>query len=278
MKKKLITIVLASCTLLSLAACDFKDGIPSISSASETTTEETSTTAESETTAEETTTSEETVTSEETTTEESTEVTETTALESTTETTVKPVGKTTVTDAYKRSFSLKYYGKFTTRYPKITIDGVSTDDINKEISKKFGPIAKKNESVVKYSYYIGKDYVSILITLTLEAGFEGDDYYVYNVSRVTGKKLSKSEMLSVLGMDANTFKSKVTSGVKKFWKSNIPEYKKEKAAKKLYNKAVASKSINSAVPFVNSKGKKCFLLRQMKTPTQFEYMDIYGTI
>lgn len=281
--------LLASCTMLSMAACDLKDNIPSSSNTSQnTSTEETTTTTEIETVPEETTSSVETTTSEETTTEETTteettaeettKVTETALSESTTGTTAKPIGKTTVSNAYKRTFSKKYYGKFTTRYPKITIDGVSTADINKEISKKFGPIAKKNEGVVKYSYYIGKEYVSILFTVNLEAGLEGEDYYVYNVSRVTGKKLSKSEMLSLLGMDSNAFKSKVTAKVKKWWASNIPEYKKEKSAKKLYDKAIASKSINSAVPFVNSKGKKCYLLRQMKTPTQFLYIDIYGTI
>ena len=104
------------------------------------------------------------------------------------------------------------------------------------------------------------------------------NYYVYNVSRVTGKKLSKAEMLKLLGMKDSAFKSKVTSGVKKWWNDNILKTDKTAATKKLYNKAIASKSINSAVLYVNSKGKKCFLLRQMKAPTQFTYNDIYATI
>ena len=85
-------------------------------------------------------------------------------------------------------------------------------------------------------------------------------------------------MLKCLNMKDSAFKSKVTSAVKKWWTTNIPNYSKNKSDKEMYNKAIASKSINSAVPYVNSKGKKCFLLRQMKAPTQFTYNDIYATI
>ena len=85
-------------------------------------------------------------------------------------------------------------------------------------------------------------------------------------------------MLSLLGVKSTTFKSKVTSSVKGWWNKNVPDYKKNKSYKSMYDKAVASKSINSAVPYVNSKGKKYYLLRQMKTPGQSEYIDIVGTI
>ena len=282
MNKKMIAVLMASCTLLSMAACDLKDIFPS----SETTTSETTTSETTEMTTEETTT-EETTTSEETTTESTTEPTETETSETTAETTAestaattaaKAIGKTTVTNAYSRTFSVKNHGKFTTKYPKVTIKGVSTSAINKEIANKFGPIAKKNEGVVKYSYYIGKTYVSIFVTVNLDAGMEGSDYYVYNVSRETGKKMTKAEMLKVWNMQDSAFKSKVTAAVKKWWTTNIPNYSKNKSDKDMYNKAIASKSINSAIPYVNSKGKKCFLLRQMKAPTQFTYNDIYTTI
>ena len=85
-------------------------------------------------------------------------------------------------------------------------------------------------------------------------------------------------MLKLLGVSGSSFNSKVKSGVKKWWNNNILKNDKSSATKKQYNTAIASKSINSAVPFVNSKGKKCFLLRQMKAPTQFVKNDIYMTI
>lgn len=280
MNKKIIAILMASSTLLSLAACNTTTSATSVT----TLPPETTAMSVTETTTEETTTSEETTT-EETTTEETTaetseskatEATETTA-ETSAKATTKTIGKTTVANAYSRTFKIKK-DKFTTKYPKITIKGVSTSAINKEIADKFGPIAKKNESVVKYSYYIAKNYVSIFVTVNLDAGKEGNEYYVYNVSRVTGKKMTKAEMLKVWNMKDSAFKSKVTSGIKKWWTTNIPNYSKNKKDKEMYNKAIASKSINSAVPYVNSKGKKCFLLRQMKAPTQFVNNDIYATI
>lgn len=275
MNKKILAILMASCTLLSLAACNSKKPTPSSEITTVTTT--TSETTTEETTPEETTT-EETTASEETTTESTTETeAPVTTKESTAATTARTLGKTTVTNAYSRSFTAGKQ-KFTTKYPKVTIKGVSTSAVNKEIADKFGPICKKNDSVVKYTYYVAKNYVSIFVTVNLDAGKDGCNYYVYNVSRETGKKLTKAEMLKIWNMKESAFKSKVTAAVKKWWTTNIPNYSKNKSDKDMYNKAIASKSINSAIPYVNSKGKKCFLLRQMKAPTQFTYNDIYTTI
>ena len=285
MNKKITAILLASCTMLSLAACNVSKPTPASSvtaTAPETTaiseTETTASETEETTTAEETTTEE--TTSEETTAAQTSETSETTSATTTTKAatpTPKAIGKTTVTNAYSRTFKVGKT-KYTTKYPKVTIKGVSTSAVNKEIANKFNSIAKKNDSVIKYSYYVGKNYVSIFVTVNIEAGKDGWNYYVYNVSRVTGKKLNKSEMLKIFNMKDSSFKSKVTSGVKKWWTTNVPDYKKNKSDKELYNKAIASKSINSAIPFVNSKGKKCFLLRQMKAPTQAGNNDIYATI
>ena len=285
MSKRIIAVFMMACMLFSLAACNGTGLIPGNQSTTTTTVMETSapetSESEQETTTEET---EDTSVTEETSEETTSEETSATS-ETTTETTAKPatptpkpIGKTTVSNAYSRTFTIKNNGKFTTKYPKVTIKGVSTSAINKEIAKKFSSIAKKNQSVVSYSYYIGKKYVSILVKVNLDAGKDGNEYYAYNISRVTGKKLSKSEMLKLLGVSGSSFNSKVKSGVKKWWNNNILKNDKSSATKKQYNTAIASKSINSAVPFVNSKGKKCFLLRQMKAPTQFVKNDIYMTI
>ena len=286
MSKRIIAVFMLAGMMLSMAACNGTGLIPGMETTSGATTISLPVTSETSESSQETTTevTEET-TSEETTTEETTteETTSETTSETTTETTKaatptpKPIGKTTVTNAYSRTFTIKNQGKFTTKYPKVTIKGVSTTAVNKEIAKKFGPIAKKNDSVVKYSYYIGKKYVSILVTVNLDAGKDGNEYYAYNISRVTGKKLSKSEMLKLLSVSSSTFNNKVKNGVKNWWSTNILKNDKSSKTKKQYNAAIASKSINSAVPFVNSKGKRCFLLRQMKAPTQFVNNDIYMT-
>ena len=278
MNKKITALLMASCTLLSLAACNHNPDVATskgtffteVPLTSETTVSETTAEEPEETTSERITTASDSETDEPETSEEQTEKTSATAA--------KAAGKTTVSDAYKRSFTIKKNGKFTTKYPKVTIKGVSTSEINKEIADKFAPIAKKDESVVKYTYYIGDNFVSLFISVNLDAGKDGSDYYVYNVSRTTGKKLNKSEMLDILDMKDSAFKSKVTEGITNWWNTNIPNYKDGDESKELYNKAIAAKSINSAVPFVNSKGKTCFLLRQMKAPTQSGDNDIYAAI
>ena len=278
MNKKITAILMASCTLLSLAACNHSPEVSSskgtffteVPLSSETTVAETTSEEPEETTSERITTASDKETDETEPSEEETEKTSATAS--------KAAGKTTVSDAYKRSFTIKKKQKYTTKYPKVTIKGVSTSEINKEIADKFAPIAKKDESVVKYSYFIGDNFVSIFVTVNLDAGKDGSDYYVYNVSRITGKKLNKSEMLDILDMKDSAFKSKVTEGITNWWNTNIPSYKEDDSSKELYNKAIAAKSINSAVPFVNSKGKTCFLLRQMKAPTQAGDNDIYAAI
>ena len=262
MSKRIIAVFMLAGMMLSMAACNGTGLIPGMETTSGATTISLPVTSETSESSQETTTevTEET-TSEETTTEETT--TEETTSETTSETTTETTKAATPTP--------------NTKYPKVTIKGVSTTVVNKEIAKKFGPITKKNDSVVKYSYYIGKKYVSILVTVNLDAGKDGNEYYAYNISRVTGKKLSKSEMLKLLGVSSSTFNNKVKTGVKNWWSTNILKNDKSSKTKKQYNAAIASKSINSAVPFVNSKGKRCFLLRQMKAPTQFVNNDIYMT-
>ena len=287
MSKRIIAVFMLASMLCSMAACDATSLIPGQQNKTPVTSSvvqtSATTTAEQTTTTEETT--EETTTAEETTAEETTKEETTTTASETTEATTKaatptpkPIGKTTVTNAYSRTFTIKNNGKFTTKYPKVTIKGVSTSAVNKEIANKFGPIAKKNESVVKYSYYIGKKYVSIMVTVNLDAGKDGSEYYVYNISRVTGKKLTKNEMLKLVNVKSSAFDKKVKAGVKKWWDTNILKNDKSSKTKKMYNNAIAAKSISSAVPFVNSKGKTCFLLRQMKAPTQAGENDIYAVI
>ena len=285
MSKRIIAVLMISGMMLSMAACNGASFLPVKETSSATTTtialpstsETTEDTTAEETTTEETTTEETTseeTTTEETTTEETTTTSETTKAATPTP---KPIGKTTVSNAYSRTFKDKVQGKFTTKYPKVTIKGVSTAAVNKEIANKFNKIAKDNEYYISYSYYIGKKYVSILITVHPDLSTDGEEYYVYNISRVTGKKLTKAEMLNLLNIKSGTFNTKVKKAVKKWW-SDILKDDKTSKTKKMYNNSIASKSINSAVPYVNSKGKTCFLLRQVKAPTQFVYNDICGKI
>ena len=183
------------------------------------------------------------------------------------------IGKTKVMDAFKKSFKTMYYGKVTSSYPKIIIDGVDTSAINNEISKKLKKVSKKNKS--EYYYYIGEDYVSILIEVTHDVDWMEYDHYIYNISRVTGKKMSREEMLGSLGVKSSDFNSRVKKQIVKQWET-INKYDKTAATKKLYKKAISKKTLNSAIPYANEKGKLCYFIKGMEMPAGAAYVDSYG--
>lgn len=274
--KSVISVALLLAMTAGIAGCDFmkpKKKAPAVittPATSATTTEATTVPTESETEPTEPETSETT-----------TEQTSLTTLPTTSETTKKPTPtpvvyrKATVANAYKRSFK-KNKKTLTTAYPKITVQGKSTKAINNEIAKKFKSIAKKNTSRVSYSYYIGKKYVSLLITVELEAGkSDFKEYYAYNVSRKTGKKLSRKEMLKLLGVSSSTFNKKAKAGIKKMWKQYEKDTSPEK--KKMYDASLATKKLNTGIPYVTSKGKKAYLVRQIEVPGQNSHVDVTGT-
>ena len=183
------------------------------------------------------------------------ETTETTT-ESTPETTPTPtptptpvpIGKTTVTAAKKKKYS-NDFGSGTSRIPKVTIEGVDTSAINKEISKFCNEFYKYD--VVEYSYYIGKTYVSIFISIGFNDG--GGTEKVYNISRRTGKKMSRAEMLKELGISSKKFNSRVKKAIKKYLKGDL------KPSSKAYKKAISNKTLNKTTPYSDSKGKLCYI-------------------
>ncbi|MBR1906096.1 MAG: hypothetical protein IJ819_06500 [Clostridiales bacterium] len=236
--------------------------------ASVTTTEETTeATSETEETTEETTTEE--TTTEETTTEETTKKATPTPIP-------ESDAKTTVKDQYKRGF--KVNGKtLYTHIPQVIIEDVDTKAFNAEVLKKFQDIAKKNDSRVYYSYFVGKKAVSLYITIELESGnSQQKNFYVYNCSRTTGKKLSREEMLKIMGVSSSTFNSKVKNAIKNMWKKN---YGKDTSAEKktMEKNSLKTKMINSAIPYVNKNGKKAYLVRQIEVPGQMSHIDLHGT-
>ncbi len=194
----------------------------------------------------------------------------------TNQTTAENSGLATVSiyNAYKRSFKS---GKKTykTQYPKIMIANVNTTKVNKEIADKFKPIAKKNNSRVGYTYYVRKYLISVVVFVEKTPGnSKTRDYYVYNVSRINGKKLTRAQVLKSLGMKETTFNTKVKASLQNYWKDN---FKKDTSAEKkeMEKKSYTTKSLNSAMPYMNTNGKISYVLRQVETPNG--KVDIYGT-
>ena len=286
--KLVISIMIVAAMLASLACSqklDFNTTTATVTTAT-TATETTETSAESSETKEsesETETSE-TESSETKETAETSESKETSATsestsESSEETTKADSGLNTVSvyNAYKRSFKVGKK-KVTTRYPKIMIKGVNTNKVNKAIADKFKPIAKKNTSRVTYSYYVRKYLISVLVTVELEAGnSEFKNYYVYNVSRINGKQLTREQVLKSLGLKSSTFNAKVKAGIQKMWKT---DYKKDTSAakKKMEANSLKTSKLNSAMPYMNANGKISYLVRQIEVPGQMSHIDLKGTI
>ena len=285
--RSVVSVVLAASMLASMAGCAQKLVLtpPSESTtpaASESTEEtkakesETSATESSaaETSASETSATESSAASE--TKECSAAASETSSSSSSSETTAgSSLRKVTVSNAYRRTFKS---GKktYTTQYPKITVEGLNTTKVNKEIADTFKSIVKKNKSRVYYSYYVRKYLISVVVTVEVEAGNKDNrNYYVYNVSRINGKKLTRAQVLQSLGYKSSTFDAKVKAGVKKMWK----KYKTDTAAaKKMYNNSLDSKKITTAMPYMNADGKVCYLLRQIEVPGTPSRIDLAGTL
>ena len=239
MSKRIIAVFLITCTMLSFTACNTgsqkDDRIEPTTRVTES--EDNDRPSEPNQTIESTlaTTTEET----ETTTEP-----ETTTPTLTPTPTPVPIGKTKVTTAQKKKYK-NDFGSGTSRIPKVTIEGVDTSAVNKEISKYCKELLELG--CVDYSYYIGKTYVSIY----LDSGFDdgGGTEKVYNISRRTGKKMSRAEMLKELGISSKKFNSRVKKAIKKYLKGEL------KTSSKAYKKAVSDKTLNKTTPFVDSKGK-----------------------
>lgn len=260
MNKRIIAAFLISCIMISIAGCN-KTPAGSTTDPSEVT-ESTEVTTISETTTEEPTTEEST---EETT---SSEETSTTAATSASETAA--IGKTSVSDQFKKTYKNENLGKVTAKIPKVTIAGVDTTAINKEILNYIKPKAKGNKC--SYQYYIGKNYVSIFIEIDAD-GIDLEEHYIYNISRVTGKKLSQEEMLSLLGLTTASFRSKTKAAIKKMWKKNGWI----KGQNKLYKKAISDKTVNSAKVYVNKKGKVSWWVKKMNLGAGADYYEVFGT-
>lgn len=238
---------------------------------SETTTESTTETTKG---SEESKASEESKESKATDASETKESGETKTTETSTSDTTANSGLATVSiyNAYKRTFK-KGKKSYKTQYPKIMVANVNTSKVNKEIADKFKPIAKKNNSRVGYTYYVRKYLISVVVFVEKTPGnSKTRDYYVYNVSRINGKKLTRAQVLKSLSMSDNTFNIKVKAGIQNMWKT---DYKKDTSAKKeeLEKKSLTTRTYNSAMPYMNSNGKICYRVR---VDVPGGYKDILG--
>jgi len=196
-----------------------------------------------------------------TTTESTTE--ETTTTKAATPTPL-PVRKTTVTNAYKKNTRNWATGeKQVNKIPKVNIEGIDTTKLNKRIYNSY-----KDCGDFSYSYYIGKTYVSILCN----GGADGCyTEWVFNISRRTGKEMTRAEMLKELGISSKKFNSRVKKAIKKYLKGDLS------TKSKAYKKAISKKTLNKTTPYVNSKGKLCYITSIIDPLDGYGAEHLYGT-
>ncbi len=274
MSKRTVAALIAICTMLSFSGCDKLFKIyDTTSTSSEETSEQTSsyefdipedTTGASDTSSDETTDPSDS----------SSLVTEGTSLV----TTPKPLRKVTISDAYKKKYGENEYGfKASVRIPKISIAGISTKKLNKEIlnycKKKSGKYCS-----CKYSYYVANTYISLLITFSEEHDMSPCDFYrVYNISRTNGKKLSKKTMLKKLGISQKKFNSRVKKAITRMFKKSYGySSKAESYIKQTYKDAIKTKMIKKAIPFVGANGKTNCYIKDLPSPGGAGQYDFYG--
>ena len=175
-----------------------------------------------------------------------------------------PVRKTTVTNAYKKNTRNWATGeKQVNKIPKVNIEGIDTTKLNKKIYNSY-----KDCSDFSYSYYIGKTYVSILC----DGGADGCyTEWVFNISRRTGKEMTRAEMLKELGISSKKFNSRVKKAIKKYLKGDLS------TKSKAYKKAISKKTLNKTTPYVNSKGKLCYITSIIDPLDGYGAEHLYGT-
>ena len=175
-----------------------------------------------------------------------------------------------VTDTYYKEFIVEGESTYD-RVPKIAIEGIDTSALNKDIYN----TCKKhfNYMGMSYSYYVGEKYISIIISIW---GNHAEEMHeIFNVSRVSGKKLTRKQMLSLLSITSKDFDSKVKKLIKKEWAWAL---KSGEYSKQQYNEAIGSKTLKRAIPCVNSKGKVCCYIYQLPYPGGADFIDFFKTI
>lgn len=183
----------------------------------------------------------------------------------------KTSGKVKVTDAYKKDYTATLEmgdkTKVKIRIPKVTIPGVNTNAINSKIYKKCKSKSggnKYEQTSCTYSYYVGKEFISLYIGFDTYDGYSegGSSYLLYNISRKTGKKMTKAQVLKVFKISKSKFKAIVKKDVIKSM-NNDTEFD---YSDYLYNKNISDENLKQAIPYLNSKGKRSYLLPHYLIP------------
>lgn len=149
-----------------------------------------------------------------------------------------------------------YYGVYSV--PCITIDGLDTTEVNEAMLEYAHSLDGTWLVCCDFSYWIGDEYISIRIHGWGEVGGEHKDE-VFNVSRTTGKEVSKDEFIESMGLSSADFNLLVSNVITDamnddtygiFDADSYINYKEEN---------LNAERIEKAVPYISERGTLCFV-------------------
>ena len=171
--------------------------------------------------------------------------------------------KVTVTDRYRRSLQLHSSLTYTCAVPKVSITNVDTKELNDEIYlwcedavKDFKNAAPGNDGYhfINYRYFIGKDFISIVMQEEWHYEFWDMDIYVINIDTKDGHIMSRKESLSKFKLTDKKFTSDVAAQMKSFGENNKDVFYDYSQFADANNRRA-----KDAMPYYNSKGHLGFI-------------------
>ena len=169
----------------------------------------------------------------------------------------------TVEDAFKETLETKY-DEVVNRYPKVTISGVDTSEINRKMKHELKQKIvydeqKKNYTgmAADYEYYVSDKYVSIVARLISEDE-RNCEYKVYNISKATGREIFNGRLiLDDSGMSQEAF---ITKAKKIFSKIGAGSDDVSKDIKNAIVKKNRDRiNFRELTPFYAKNGHLCFI-------------------
>lgn len=186
-----------------------------------------------------------------------------------------PSKENLVTDA---KIELLPYGSifFCYHIPQINYPSDEISDFNEKISEYYEKLAdeqidyeKENGymSIGDISYIYGvKDNIVSVVMRESYAEYYGVTYKVYNIDLKTGKELSDSEVLELMGVDEDGFRESVRSAIQLYIDNTTADgedYYHDEYSDKAIADSLSDESISKARPYVNIDGKLCAVTQML---------------
>ena len=165
----------------------------------------------------------------------------------------------TVEDAFRQQFETDDPDEpVINRYPKVTISGVDTSEINRkmkhELKRKLeNPVSGE---AVDYQYYVSDNIVSIIAMLT-QLDSEKVDYKIYNISKATGREVYGRQLVNESGMSQEIFLNTAKSLVNKAGRG--PDDTPKEIKRRIVDINKERMTFGHLRPFYSTKGHLCFV-------------------